>query len=188
MNKIIKGVLTLGIIGIFSGFVLAVAYNYAKPKIEKNRKEAINEAVYNILPSTDNYETKTIGGKKIYFCYNPREELLGYTFKATGMGYQGKIVIMVGLDKNLKTLKGIEVLKHSETPGLGGKIVKESFKNQFEDLEIHPSIEYTTKTPEKSNQIQAITGATVTSSSVVEILNKNLHKVIEKIKNYNEKS
>lgn len=189
MKKVVKRVLVLGIIGVFSGFVLAVAYNYAKPKIQKNKQQAKRKAIYNILPSTETYEVENINGRKIYFCYKDGKKLSGYAFETSGMGYQGEIVMMVGLHKNLKTLKGIEILKHSETPGLGANIVKKSFKKQFEGLKIYPSIEYTTKEPpKKKNQIQAITGATVTSSSVVEILNNRLDRVIKILKNYHGKN
>lgn len=172
---------------MLSGLILSKVYNYAKPQINQNQEKAIKKAIFNIFPSTKDYKLKHIKEKEVYFCYDKSKKLIGYAFQASGMGYQGKIIIMVGLNKDLDRLTGIEILNHSETPGLGGKLVKEEFKKQFKGLKIHPTIEYTKGLPEKDNQIQAITGATVTSKSVVSILNRKVKEVIEVLEYYYEK-
>jgi len=181
--KMIKRILVLAIVCVLSGLVLSKVYNYANPKIIQNQKEWIEKAIFNIIPSAKKYESKKVEEEEIYFCYDKNSELIGYVFKTSGMGYQGEIVIMVGLDKNLDRVEGIEILTHSETPGLGAKIVEEKFKKQFKNLKVHPLIEDVKgKLPEKENQIQAITGATVTSKSVVNILNDKIEEIKQILK------
>ncbi len=185
MKDVIKRISVLVLVSIFSGLVLSQVYNYANPNIVENQKDAIEKAIFNLIPLTVNYEFKKIGNQDIYFCYKKNQDLAGYVFKAQGMGYQGQITFMVGLNKDLKKLKGIEILKHSETPGLGAKIVTDGFRKQFENLKIYPTIEYAKSSDSlKENQIQAITGATVTSKSIVNILNTKLKDVVSVLKNY----
>ena len=107
-----------------------------------------------------------------------------------------KIRIMIGLRTDLKTLGGIQILYSRETPGLGGKIdteevlhpVGKTFAGQFTQLEASPPIEYVKgKKPEAPNEIQAITGATISSRSVVKIINEMVAKVTGILKEQEEK-
>jgi electron transport complex protein RnfG len=66
------------------------------------------------------------------------------------------------------------VLESVETPGLGGEIVSRAFKGQFASLEFMPEIECVKGKKEKPNEIEAITGATISSMSVANILNRKL--------------
>jgi len=179
MKDVIKRVLVLGIVAILSALALSSVYDYAKPRIAENEREAVKASIYNIASGSKKYVLENISNEDIYFCYGKEDNLVGYVFKADGMGYQGQIIIMVGLDEDLSKLTGIQILKHSETPGLGAKIVTEKFRKQFKNLTIYPVIEYTKSRPYKQNQIKAITGATVTSEAIVNILNSRIKKVIK---------
>jgi len=85
-------------------------------------------------------------------------------------------------------------LSQKETPGLGTKIVEDPsnenpawFTEQFKNVKVEPEIIYVKNSkPSKDNEIQAITGATISSKSVVNILNTNIGKV-KKMYNKNNK-
>ncbi|MGD2278887.1 MAG: FMN-binding protein, partial [Candidatus Omnitrophota bacterium] len=110
-------------------------------------------------------------------------KLLGYAFKAKGNGYQGEIKLVSGLDNTLSNLVGIEVLESQETPGLGAEISSENFRKQFVSLSVVHPIEYVkNRKPEEKYQIEAITGATISSRAVVNILNKRIKEVREILK------
>ena len=82
---------------------------------------------------------------------------------------------MVGLTPDLSRITGIKVLEQVETPGLGGRIGEDSFQNQFRGIQTEPAVEYVkNREPEKDTEIQAITGATISSRSIVSIINKNI--------------
>jgi electron transport complex protein RnfG len=67
------------------------------------------------------------------------------------------------------------VLEQLETPGLGAEIDGEKFVSQFRGLATRPPISYVKgKAPEKDNEVQAITGATISSKAVVDIINKTI--------------
>jgi Na+-transporting NADH:ubiquinone oxidoreductase subunit C len=95
---------------------------------------------------------------------------------------------MVGVDPEVTKVLGIAFTKHSETPGLGGRITEDWFSSQFKGLPLHPidgdkKIFYlkpagTTGAP---NELDAITGATNTSSAVEAFLNDDLDYFLKEL-------
>ena len=109
--------------------------------------------------------------------------LSGIHLLPMGPGYQANIKLMVGLQTDLTKLKGMKVLEQLETPGLGNFIGDDFFQDQFRGLEFRPKIEYIkNRKPEKPNQIQALTGATISSKAVAKNINNVIMDVIDVIK------
>jgi Na+-translocating ferredoxin:NAD+ oxidoreductase RnfG subunit len=76
---------------------------------------------------------------------------------------------MIGLSADLNKISSIEVLEQVETPGLGNKITEEPFKKQFKGLQNTPVITWVkNEQPDQPNEIQAITGATISPSRLLE--------------------
>ena len=85
---------------------------------------------------------------------------------------------MIGLTPDLERITSLEILEQVETPGLGTKVTEEPYKGQYKNLVTSPKIEWVKgKAPSKPNEIQAITGATISSKSVVAIVNEGIAKV-----------
>jgi len=196
MRTATRMIATLVVVSLFAGGTLAFIYRWARPKIEAHEKELLGQAIFNVLPGTKEYEFSEKNGVVIYQCEDASGNLVGYAFVAEGGGYQDKIKIMVGLKTDLETLGGIEILYSRETPGLGGKIatedvlqpVAETFTEQFRELQVSLPIEYVKgKKPEAPNEIQAITGATISSRSVVKIINEMVAKITGILKEQEEK-
>ena len=177
MKNSIKMILVLALVGGVSGGALVGVYNYANPLIEQNKAEELEESVYKVLPEASSYKKIEKGGVELYEGMDKNGKTVGYAFKAKGFGYQGRITMMAGIDAQFEKLKGIEVLESSETPGLGAEITNEPFKKQFRGLSVLPEITYTKEKVVKDNEIQAITGATISTRSVVEILNKEIGRI-----------
>jgi len=170
-------VLVLTLISCICGFFLAWVFSLAKDKIEENQKKSIKRAVYNLCPDCERIEEKTIQGKIIYCLYDKKNNLIGYGFCSEGQGYQEKIEVFFVVDKDIKKLKGIEIIESKETPGLGARINEGFFKNQFKELDITSSIKCVKHKKSEKNQIQAITSATISSKAVVSIVNKGIKKL-----------
>jgi len=177
MKSSIKMMTVLIVVGLVSGGALVGVYNYAGPLIEKNETEALEESIYSVLPGAVGYNIVEKDGLTLYEGADKRGRTVGYAFEAKGFGYQGEIRLMAGVDAALTELLGMEVLKSSETPGLGAEITHEPFKKQFRELSVLPEIIFTKGRAERANEIQAITGATVSTKAVVEILNKEITRV-----------
>jgi len=179
MKKALQMVTVLGIIGLVAGTSLVLVYRYAAPLIEANQKRELREAIFKVVPGAAGYETVTKDGEEFFKVYGGKEELLGYAFIAEGNGYQGKIKMLAAAKKDLSGLYGIEILESVETPGLGGEIASVEFKEQFRGLVCLPAIECVKGRKDKAGEIQAITGATISSQSVTTILNERISGLSE---------
>jgi Na+-translocating ferredoxin:NAD+ oxidoreductase subunit G len=91
--------------------------------------------------------------------------------EATSMGgYGGQVSIMVGLDLAREQLIGMEIVKHSETPGVGSKIEQAPFRGQWQRLSSRHEIEL-------GSQVAAISGASYSSRAVVDATNKVIQQL-----------
>lgn len=183
MRKYLQMVIVLGLAGFISGTSLAFVYNYTIPLIEAYQKgELLKTAIFNIIPYSARYEMVIKDDEEFFKVFDKDDNLLGYVFTAEGNGYQGNIKMIAGIMTDLSTLHGIDVLESVETPGLGGEIASDKFKSQFKNLEFIPMIKCIKEEKKEKNEIQAITGATISSQSVAKILNEKTAKVIEILK------
>jgi len=177
MNQLLKMILVLTVLGLISGLVLSLVSDYATPIINENKQEATEDAIYYVLPDTERYETVTYDEKDIYKSLNGDDKLTGYAFTASGSGYQGTIRLMVGVGPDLNKIKGIQILESSETPGLGGKIRGDNFKDQFRGLVASGNLSLVKGSPKNPGEVEAITGATISSRAVVNTINQELDRV-----------
>ncbi|MFH1361836.1 MAG: FMN-binding protein [bacterium] len=181
MNRILKMITVLTVIGLISGGVLAYIYQGMQPKIIANQIRETDAAVFRVVPGTKKYN-KVEKGDLIYFeCFDDANARLGTAIICQGNGYQGVIKMILGVNADFSKFTGMSVLEQVETPGLGAKISESSFQAQFKGLAARPPIEYVKGiSPSKQNEIQAITGATISSRSVVEIINKTIEEWLGK--------
>ncbi len=180
-NTIVKVIVALAIVGAVSGATLVFVYNYAMPKILVNIARETEKGIKNIFPEAAEINDSEIKG--LYDIADDTGKIVGYAFLAEGNGYQGTIKLISGIDANATQLKGMEVLESQETPGLGAEITTKKFKSQFINLSITHPIEYLkNRKPEKDYQIEAITGATISSRAVVNILNKRVEEIRKELK------
>ncbi len=175
----IIGVLTL--VCVICAFFLSFIFALAREKIEGNNNKIQQEAIYRLAPSAEKVTEVKAGNDVIYKLFDNKGDLIGYVFLAEGQGYQGKIKILAAVNPCFDEMKGIEIIDSVETPGLGDKIQGEAFKRQFNNLIISLPIEYVKDVPNKDNQIRAITGATVSSRAVVNILNDKINQLRERL-------
>ena len=94
----------------------------------------------------------------------------GWVFYGKGPGLWGEIDAVIGYDITGTMITGIEFTKQNETPGLGARIAETWFKEQFRGKS-GPFTMMAEGTSTQSNQFDAITGATRTSSAVMQIIN-----------------
>ena len=172
-NSIFRMIFALTLVGVFSGLTLVFMYKYAMPKIQVNMNADTDRAIRELFPGAGKVEKSEVKG--VYKLLDKTDKSLGYAFITEGNGYQGAIKLIVGVDPTIKTMKGIEVLESQETPGLGAEISMPPFKNQFKGLMLSHPIEYVkNEKPNEPYEIEAITGATISSRAVVKILNKGI--------------
>ncbi|HHH75580.1 MAG TPA: FMN-binding protein, partial [Phycisphaerae bacterium] len=111
-------------------------------------------------------------GKLVAKALDKDGRVVGYVIIASGDGFADKIELIIGLNPTLDEIKGIYVLSQKETPELGNKIVESDFRDQFRDMSVAAPVSASKKP--KDNQIEAITGATISSTAVCNIINKGV--------------
>lgn len=189
-------IVTLGVTGFFSGLLLVMVYLSTLPMIEANKAAALEAAIYKVLPGCSSFETlvissgklmaqtdavNTAGGeapKTIYIGYNDGGKIIGFAIPSEEPGFQDVIIGIFGYEPDRKMIVGFEVLESKETPGLGDKIIKDrAFTLQFKALAVEPEI-VSVKKGEKHNpnEVEAITGATISSKTVVKLLQKGVEE------------
>jgi Na+-translocating ferredoxin:NAD+ oxidoreductase subunit G len=179
-SDLIRMVTALSTVAVMSGVTLVFVYRYSMPKIEANITQATEQGIKNLFPAAE--DIKEIAVEGVYAAKDRTGKLLGYAFTAEGSGYQGTIKMIAGISPDLSVMNGIEILESQETPGLGAEIGRDGFKEQFLGLETKEPVEYVkNQKPEKANQIEAITGATISSRAVVRILNDRIAVLREKL-------
>lgn len=131
----------------------------------------------------ENIKEETIDGERVYI-REENGEIIGYAIPVGGAGLWGSIEGYVGLSADYSQILGLDFTEHSETPGLGGRISEEGFKGQFRHLDISQSHNnnYVIYRPAAGGNVDAITGATLTSKSVSDFLNQDIYEFIEKRK------
>ena len=183
MSVYSRMILVLTVVGVFSGLSLVYMARYAEPHIARHKQEAIREAIERVLPGVARVEEVQRGELVLYRGTDASGKPVGYAFITEGPGYQGTIQLMVGVSPDLTKLTGMEVLESVETPGLGARITEPEFREQFQGLKASPGIGYVKAGRKPApNEITAITGATISSRSVVDIVNRGLEEVRRIIK------
>jgi electron transport complex protein RnfG len=177
----------------FFGLLLAAANFAWAPRIEQNKIEKLNSLMSNLLPDAAKFEqagqfqmTSSKGKEfevNLYKAVDENGQTLGYCFNAVGPGFADKIELVIALDAKLEKIEGFNVLASNETPGFGDQIKFDYYRNQFKGAPAQLLNLVKTGDPKKiDSEIVAITGATVSSTAVVDIINNiipQIKKVIE---------
>jgi Na(+)-translocating NADH:ubiquinone oxidoreductase C subunit len=114
--------------------------------------------------------TQTVLGDTTYYI-SDSEHPGSIIFKTAGSGLWSIIEILLAVDTKRESLVGMRVLSQGETPGLGGRISETGFQESFSGADIRPNLRIV-KFAVSSNEVDAISGATKTSTSLETIINK----------------
>jgi len=189
----IRMMATLGLAGMVSGAVMATTYLVTAPIIAGNHAEALERAVYEVLPGAVSQTPYVREGDRVvphagdgipteeavFAGFDADGRFVGFAIPASGAGFQDTIALLFGFRPADQRVLGMAVLESRETPGLGDKIAKDaSFLRQFRALDAHGDL--VAKKPERTpadpdaGEIDVITGATISSKAVVRIIDGGL--------------
>jgi Na+-transporting NADH:ubiquinone oxidoreductase subunit C len=172
---------------------ISLMYLITKPKVELNEQVFLKRSVLyaagltiprepaRIVELFDaRVEQKTGSSGPYYLVKDEGGKPAGYVFLRRGPGLWGEITAALGFDVQLEKLTGVDFLKQSETPGLGARIGESWFREQFRGKR-GPFTTVGDGEPAAENQFDAVTGATLTSSFVKDLLNAAVGQVGELI-------
>jgi len=175
------------------GILIALAGAAWSPRIEQNRIDKLNRLMGGLLPGAARFESaaqvevESARGKllesDVYRAVDPEGETDGWVFNAVGSGFADKIELVVAVGPDLETIKGFDCLASNETPGFGDRIKNAYFREQFEGAPAGGlTLAKTGDAHSIDDKIVAITGATVSSRAVVDIINMYIGPVTKHIK------
>lgn len=176
MRDIIKPAATLFITCLIVTLSLAFTYSATKGKIAERAEIDAENARKEVLTGVDLFkeikdiESITKGNSglepvKKAFKGLKGSNLIGYVFSSESKGYGGVIRITVGVDAKGK-VTGVKIGESKETPGLGSKASDKPFISQFVDLTPKGPFKVIKNKKSKAEEIEAISGATITSKAV----------------------
>ncbi len=177
----------------FFGLLIAVTNAALSPRIEQNKINKRNRLVGVLLPEAKDFilldkeiEIESLRGEKekieVFRAMSEEGECVGWSFNAAGSGFADKIELVVAVDKDFEKLAGFNVLSSNETPGFGDQIKYDYYRDQFKGAPAEELKLVTSGDPKKIDaEIVAISGATVSSEAVVEIINNFLTQIKEQM-------
>jgi electron transport complex protein RnfG len=186
MREIVKLGIILLVISAVAAAVLGYTNEITKEPIEQQVLQANIEARQSILSEATDFEEIS---KEQFAEYTEilevyrgikNGETVGFTVKTNPSGYGGEIEVMIGIKLD-GTISGINIGNHSETPGLGAKASEEFFKNQYIGKKSDKELTVIKSGVPKDNEIQAISGATITSKAVTSGVNTAIKFFNEKL-------
>ena len=186
MGSFIKNVLCLTLITVVAGFGLGYVYDITKGPIAQMEENTKLNAFRTVFPEAESFsdtgvaETSEnilsaagITGVDIDSAVTANDasgNKIGYVINSTTHdGYGGDITLSIGID-NEGVVKGIEILSISETAGLGMKAKEAKFKDQFKDKKVK-QFSYTKTGAVQEFEIDALSGATITTKAVTNAVN-----------------
>jgi electron transport complex protein RnfG len=172
IKEVLVPTISLFLICTVVTFLLAVTNSVTAPKIEQLQIEIANRTKAEVLSVATSFsEEKTVELNKVtytyYEGYDDSKNVVGYVFTTSAKGYGGDIVTMVGVKAD-GVVSGLDFLSISETAGLGMNADSDDFKSQFVGKS---GVIGVNKTTSSDNEIQALTGASITSKAVTEAVN-----------------
>lgn len=190
-DESIKNTIILLVITLVAGLLLGLVYQITKEPIAKERERAKEEAYKEVFAQADSFEEIPLDGQssreflkngwdaaidEAMRVYDADHQPIGYVLTITDHeGYGGDIQFAMGV-KSDGTLNGISFLSISETAGLGMKAKEDDFKEQFSDKQVE-NFQYTKNGAKEDKEIDAISGATITTNAVTNGVNAGLYYV-----------
>lgn len=185
-------VATLAVAGALAGLLIVMVNLHTKPIIDEYKAEQLRLAIYEVLPGVARYRTlylvdgalsdsipegaKESAYRQAYVGYDESGRMQGVAVSRGESGFQDIVQVIFGFEPESGILLGMKVLESKETPGLGDKI--------FKDLDFVGQFFARPQTPLNAikagsgkglpGEIDAITGATISSKVVVSVINNGV--------------
>lgn len=175
IKEVIKPAAILFVICVAVSAALAGTNLLTADRIARAAAQKAEESRMVVLPEAEAFQEKEGEDGTHYIGLNkeaPEGVVVGYVFETESKGYGGTVKVMTGINTE-GNITGVIVLSHSETPGLGANAEKETFRDQYQQpvANLTGGIQVVKFQAPNEGEIQAMTGATITSTAVTNAVN-----------------
>ena len=174
-NSIFKIAINLTFTCLIAGVILAAAYYITHPIALEKEKEMAAKAMQALVPDATSFAA--VDGEENMTAASSGGTIIAYIVTVEPKGYGGAIVTQVAVTPDGKVIN-YKITKNNETPGLGSNALKEPFIGQFPGKTSDQLI--VTKDASNTDNIQAMTGATITSKAVT----KGVKEAVDRVDAY----
>ena len=194
---------TLAFFGAIAGLLIVVAFEWAQPRILADKAAVLQGAIGEVLGAPERIQSlflvdgalvekapvgvDTTKIERVFVGYDANNKTICYAIIGAQPGFADVIQLIFGYDPATKQLLGMKVLDNKETPGLGDKIVKDTgFVGEFKQAT--PPLRGVKLGAGKGGkeEIDMITGVTISSRTVINIINSKLKEVEPLLARYQE--
>lgn len=198
---------TLGIVATVCGLIIVSAYQGTYSAVEANKRFALERAVFKVVPGAKSIAgyyagpngvmpaagaEAPAGSIKFYAAYDAGGTLTGIAAEGAAKGYADVVRILYGYSPGCRCITSIGAVSMRETPGIGDKILTDKeFLANFQALDVQLNRELTALanevkavkhgTKSKAWEIDAISGATITSRAVGKAINESARSLLPKL-------
>ncbi|MEX1127107.1 MAG: FMN-binding protein [Vicinamibacterales bacterium] len=182
---------TMGGAGALAGLLIVLVYQFTLPTVLANRAARLETAILQVVPGSTRYDTLYVvegaltatlppGADarkldKVYLGVSEAGGATGFAIPTSQAGFQDVIEIIFGYDPGKPGTLGLVILSSRETPGLGDKIEAPRWLAQFTTLTT-PLTAVKAGAAQNPGDAQMITGATISSRTVIAAINKALER------------
>lgn len=194
-------ILTLTVAGALAGLAIVFVHQWSEPRIQAHRAAALREAIQEVLGGPTSYRTLWVANgrlsetlppgadstetDRVYVGEDAEGQPLGMAIEGEQPGYQDVVGLIFGFDATRGEVIGMKVLESKETPGLGDKIEKDSsFLAAFRGVEAPLLGVKAGAGRGEAGEVDMISGATISSRTVIEIINRRLADLLPLIEAY----
>lgn len=196
-------ILTLGLVATLCGILIVTAYEGTLPAVNANKRIKLERAVFQVIPGASSMkefvattsgiqpasDDAPAGAVKFYAAYDKAGALKGIAAEGAATGYADLVRVLYAYDPDRQVITGIGVVSMRETPGIGDRILTDKdFIKNFEALDVslapdmkslaHAVVTVKHGTKQHPWQIDAISGATVTSKAVGKGINDSTQRLL----------
>ena len=192
---------TLGITALVAGVLVVSAFEFTRPRIEANQRAALEQAVFRVLPTATTRRSFVVTGDQlqpldsgadgvvVHAGFDRDDRLVGIAAEAAARGYQDIIRLLYAYSPYCECITAIHILRNNDTPGIGDKIATDpAFLANFRALAArlnaersalaHPIVTVRHGKKVETWEIDAISGATISSRAVGKALNDSAQMLV----------
>ena len=200
-------IVTLGSVAMLSGLLVVLTWQLTLAAINENQRIMIEKAIFQVIPGAQQRQTFILTekglepelnsksakkGLKFYAAYDDKGQLKGIAAESAAQGYADMVKLLYGYDPQCECIRGFSIIKMTETPGLGDKILTDkSFLANFDALDArlndnksalkHAIITVKHGSKNYPWEIDAISGATITSKAVGKAINQGAEQLLPRL-------
>ncbi|WP_054252717.1 FMN-binding protein [Neofamilia massiliensis] len=182
-------IIFMTLLTVITVFILAFLNQTTLAKVEENQNLELRRKILYVFDMYEEGKTSDDEVNKLFedhvvesdwnyaklFTLMDGSSEKAYAVPFSGPGLWGSITGYIGVDANMNEVTGVEFISQNETPGLGGRISEAPYKEQYRNVDISNATDkYIINRPAPGGNIDAIAGATQTSTFVQNMINEDL--------------